>query len=61
MIGVDDLPLSAVADPPLSSVAASAERLASYVVQTVLAGLRGEPLPRSPESDILRLVVRESA
>jgi DNA-binding LacI/PurR family transcriptional regulator len=61
VIGVDDLPISAVADPPLTSVATSATGLAAYVVQTVLAGLRGDPAPSAPGSDILRLVVRDSA
>jgi DNA-binding LacI/PurR family transcriptional regulator len=60
VIGVDDLPLSSVADPPLTSVATRAKSLAAYVVETVLAGLRGDPGPPAPSSDILRLVVRES-
>jgi DNA-binding LacI/PurR family transcriptional regulator len=61
VIGVDDLPISVVADPPLTSVATSTTSLAAYVVQTVLAGLRHNPAPPVPGQDILRLVVRDSA
>ncbi|HET9647037.1 MAG TPA: LacI family DNA-binding transcriptional regulator [Microlunatus sp.] len=61
VIGVDDLPISALYDPPLSTVVVDAQRLARYVVAAVLAGLADEPAPPFPSSDLINIVARASA
>ena len=45
VIGVDDVPLAALASPPLTTVTQSIEREASYLAACVLAALDGEDAP----------------
>ena len=48
VIGVDDVPLAALASPPLTTVTQSIEREASYLAACVLAALDGEDAPPRP-------------
>ena len=60
VIGVDDVPLAALASPPLTTVTQSIEREASYLAACVLAALDGEDAPPRPH-DAPALVERDSA
>lgn len=60
VIGVDDVPLAALASPPLTTVTQSIEREASYLAACVLAALYGEDAPPRPR-DAPALVERDSA
>ncbi|MDR6906573.1 DNA-binding LacI/PurR family transcriptional regulator [Agromyces sp. 3263] len=60
VIGVDDVPLAALASPPLTTVTQSIEHEASYLAACVLAALDGEAPPTRPH-DPPTLVARESA
>lgn len=60
VVGVDDVPLAALAAPPLTTVTQSIDREASYLAARVLAALDGEPAPRRPD-DGPTLVERDSA
>ncbi|WP_242609610.1 LacI family DNA-binding transcriptional regulator [Agromyces ramosus] len=60
VIGVDDVPLAALASPPLTTVTQSIEREASYLAACVLAALDGEDAPPRPR-DAPALVERDSA
>lgn len=60
VIGVDDVPLAALAAPPLTTVTQHIEREASYLAACVLAALDGDdPPPRPREAP--GLVERDSA
>ncbi|MDQ0893354.1 LacI family DNA-binding transcriptional regulator [Agromyces ramosus] len=60
VIGVDDVPLAALASPPLTTVTQHIEREASYLAACVLAALDGDdPPPRPHEAPAL--VERDSA
>ena len=60
VIGVDDVPLAALASPPLTTVTQSIEREASYLAGCVIAALDGEDAPQRPR-DWPALVERDSA
>jgi DNA-binding LacI/PurR family transcriptional regulator len=60
VIGVDDVPLAALASPPLTTVTQSIEREASYLAACVLAALDGQDAPPRPH-DAPALVERDSA
>lgn len=60
VIGVDDVPLAALASPPLTTVTQSIEREASYLAACVLAALDGGDPPMRPH-DAPALVERDSA
>lgn len=59
VVGVDDVPLAALASPPLTTVTQSVEHEASYLAACVLAALDGDPAPPRPH-DPPRLVARAS-
>jgi DNA-binding LacI/PurR family transcriptional regulator len=61
VIGVDDIPGSAVASPALTTVRADAPALADYIADTIRRKLDGRPVGRRPGSDIHSVVCRESA
>jgi DNA-binding LacI/PurR family transcriptional regulator len=61
VVGVDDIPAAALADPPLSTVVLDQRALASHLAASLVASLAGRPAPRRPGSDIVRLVQRESS
>jgi DNA-binding LacI/PurR family transcriptional regulator len=60
VIGVDDVPLAALAAPPLTTVTQHIEREASYLAACVLAALDGQDAPPRPH-DPPALVERDSA
>jgi DNA-binding LacI/PurR family transcriptional regulator len=61
VIGVDDIPAAALADPPLSTVTVEQRAQAHYVARRVVARLAGTPAPRRPPADVIRLIDRDSA
>jgi DNA-binding LacI/PurR family transcriptional regulator len=61
VVGVDDLPIAALADPPLTTVTTDQRVVAEHVAQSILRALAGQPAPRRPGSDVVQLVVRGSA
>ncbi|WP_448811097.1 LacI family DNA-binding transcriptional regulator [Agromyces bauzanensis] len=60
VVGVDDVPLAALASPPLTTVTQSMDREASYLAARVLAALDGAAPPRRP-GDGPTIVERDSA
>ena len=62
VIGVDNIPLARVCDPPLTSLNADARALARYLTERVLKDLNGEGgrMPLRSDSDLIRLTVRAS-
>lgn len=61
VVGVDDVPTAALADPPLTTVTIDQEALAAHVAQTIVRALAGGAVPPRLGPGIVRLVVRESA
>ena len=61
VVGVDDIPTAALADPPLTTVTGDPAVLARHTVRHIIAALNGEPPSALPGPDSMRLVVRESA
>lgn len=61
VVGVDDIPAAALADPPLTTVHTDLEVMGRYIARLIVARLAGEPAPRRPGSDTTHLVVRGSA
>ena len=61
VVGVDDIPTAALADPPLTTVTVDPAILARRAVRHVLAALNGERPPSRPGPDSQRILVRESA
>jgi DNA-binding LacI/PurR family transcriptional regulator len=60
VIGVDDVPAAALAEPPLSSVDQAIERQAAYLAACTLAVLDGADPPSRPD-DLHTVVARESS
>ncbi len=60
VIGVDDIPASAVASPSLTTVRADTPALAGYIADTIRRKLDGRPVGPRPGSDIHSVVRRES-
>jgi DNA-binding LacI/PurR family transcriptional regulator len=60
VVGVDDIPAAALADPPLTTVVLDQQALATHLAASIAAGLAGRPAPRRPGSEIVRLIQRES-
>lgn len=61
VIGVDDIPAAALADPPLTTLATDMRALAEHIAGTITDGLDGHPRPRRLGSDIHSVLVRGSA
>ncbi len=62
VIGVDDIPLARVSEPPLTTVVSDTATLARYLTEIVLGDLDGVPrLDPRVGSDVIDLVVRGSA
>jgi DNA-binding LacI/PurR family transcriptional regulator len=61
VIGVNDLPAGRLSDPELTTVVVDHRAVAQHLAKTIAAGLDHRPAPRRPESDIINLIIRESA
>jgi DNA-binding LacI/PurR family transcriptional regulator len=61
VVGVDDIPAGALADPTLTTIATGMSTLGQHLAAAVVAVLRGEPTPPGPGPEIIRLVHRDSA
>jgi DNA-binding LacI/PurR family transcriptional regulator len=60
LVGVDDIPVAALASPPLTTVWQSLDRQAAYLAECVTASLDGLPQPPRPRQEV-ELVPRASA
>jgi DNA-binding LacI/PurR family transcriptional regulator len=61
VVGVDDDPGAAVADPPLTTVVQDFTAIAEHHARSVVAALAGEPVSGAPVKSEYRLEIRESA
>lgn len=61
VIGVDDIPGSATAQPPLTTVVRDIDALARGLVRRVVDALDGKVTPTAPVEDPLQIRVRRSA
>lgn len=61
VIGFDDIPGAAVADPPLTTVTTEHRVIAEHIAQMIVHGLEGTEPPLRPGSDVVGLVRRDSA
>ena len=61
VIGVENIPTAAFADPPLTTVALDNRQHARFIVASVVASIRGTPPPPPPKRTEHRLIVRQSA
>ncbi|MBB2922046.1 LacI family DNA-binding transcriptional regulator [Cellulomonas cellasea] len=61
VIGFDDIPGAAVADPPLTTVTTDHRAIAEHIAQMIVHGLEGREAPLRPGSDVVGLVRRDSA
>jgi DNA-binding LacI/PurR family transcriptional regulator len=61
VVGVDDIPAAALADPPLTTVVADQRAIAEHIARGIIAKLNNQPVPPWPDSDPMRIIVRESA
>jgi DNA-binding LacI/PurR family transcriptional regulator len=62
VVGVDDIPLARVSDPPLTTVVSDTATMARYLTEIVVGDIDGRPRLDPPVgSDILDLVVRGSS
>jgi DNA-binding LacI/PurR family transcriptional regulator len=61
VIGVDDIPASAVSLPALTTIRADAPVIADYIADSIRRKLDGLPAQRRPGSDIHSVVRRDSA
>jgi DNA-binding LacI/PurR family transcriptional regulator len=61
VVGVDNIPLASLMDPPLTTIDQNVQQIARHLARRVLNAVRGEPPPPRLPSDAATLVVRESA
>jgi DNA-binding LacI/PurR family transcriptional regulator len=61
IVGVDDIPAAALADPPLTTVVEDQRVVAEHTVGSVLRGLAGQTSPPRPGSNTVQLIRRRSA
>ncbi|WP_426592125.1 LacI family DNA-binding transcriptional regulator [Cellulomonas sp. McL0617] len=61
VIGVDNIPLAALASPPLTTVDQNLEMVAAFVARQIASVTHGVPAPQPLRSDAVSLVLRESA
>lgn len=61
VIGVDDIPAAALAQPPLTTVVRDAGTIARGLARRIVDTLDGKQVPADPIQDPLRIHVRESA
>lgn len=61
VIGVDDTPVAALAEPPLTTVVTDLAALSDHMARSINATLNGTASPRALGSHVHQVVVRESA
>jgi DNA-binding LacI/PurR family transcriptional regulator len=61
VIGVDNIPVAAVASPPLTTVDPDLQAISQYIADTIVSKLSGRPSPRRPRSDTHFVIDRDSA
>jgi DNA-binding LacI/PurR family transcriptional regulator len=61
VIGVDNIPLSPFANPPLTTVDNSAQVIGAHLAKMIVNGVAGKRPPRPLRSQTVTLVIRESA
>jgi len=61
VIGVDNVPTAPFASPPLTTVDQDIAAISVHLSRMVTHGIAGKRPPRPPRSDVITLVVRESA
>ncbi|MGW1030027.1 LacI family DNA-binding transcriptional regulator [Streptomyces sp. NPDC002577] len=61
VIGVDDIPGAALAQPPLTTVVRDTDAIAQGLARRIVDTLDGKQVPSDPIEDPLRVRVRESA
>lgn len=61
VIGVDDIPVAAMVDPPLTTIVNDAPAAARHLTARIVAGLDGDPGPEPPTPETLSVIRRESA
>lgn len=60
VVGVDDLPIAQLGDPPLTSVHEDPTALVNHLVQALRAGLTGDWKPRPLDDGLIQLCARKS-
>jgi DNA-binding LacI/PurR family transcriptional regulator len=61
VVGVDDIPAAALADPPLTTVVADQRPMAEHIARSIIANLNDGTVPPLPGSDTVQIVLRDSA
>jgi DNA-binding LacI/PurR family transcriptional regulator len=61
VIGVDNISLAALASPPLTTIDLNIDRVAAHLAGLVVHTILGASKPRPLPSDVVTLVIRESA
>jgi DNA-binding LacI/PurR family transcriptional regulator len=61
VVGVDDIPAAALADPPLTTVVADQRPMAEHIARSIVANLNDGTVPPLPGSDTVQIVLRDSA
>jgi DNA-binding LacI/PurR family transcriptional regulator len=61
VVGVDDIPAAALADPPLTTVVVDLLGSAEHIAHSIVAAIHEEPAPVPPGDDDVRVIVRGSA
>jgi DNA-binding LacI/PurR family transcriptional regulator len=61
VVGVDDIPAAALADPPLTTVLADQRAMAEHIARSIVASLNDQTIPPRPSSDAIQIVLRDSA
>lgn len=61
VIGVDNVPTAPFASPPLTTVDQNIAAISAHLARMVTHGIAGKRPPRPPRSDVITLVVRDSA
>jgi DNA-binding LacI/PurR family transcriptional regulator len=61
VIGVDNIPTSGFACPPLTTIDQDISGISAHLTRMVSQGIAGKRPPRPPFESLIRLIVRESA
>jgi DNA-binding LacI/PurR family transcriptional regulator len=61
VIGFDDIPAGRLVSPALTTVVLDNRAIAEHLAKSIVASLAGRPAPRRPGSDVIHLIVRDSA